>query len=163
VQEVIRALSGVGAEVELFTPRPEGDPPPDLQKVRVHGLPAISGDAAARERAALAANRNVYDALKREGPFDLVYERYSLWNFAGMDYARTAQARALLEVNAPLIEEQAEHRTLVDRRSAEGVAERVFGSATALIAVSQEVGSYLERYPGARGRVHVVPNGVNPD
>jgi glycosyltransferase involved in cell wall biosynthesis len=43
------------------------------------------------------------------------------------------------------------------------VAERVFGAATALIAVSEEVAAYLERYPSARERIHVLPNGVNPD
>jgi glycosyltransferase involved in cell wall biosynthesis len=68
----------------------------------------------------------------------------------------------LLEVNAPLIEEEAEHRVLVDRRSAEEVAARVFGAATALVAVSAEVGSYLGGYPGTGGRVHVIPNGVDP-
>src|SRR5947209_19623230 len=68
----------------------------------------------------------------------------------------------VLEVNAPLIEEQAEHRGLVDRLGAERTARRVFRSATILIAVSREVAAYLARQPGARGRVHVIPNGVDP-
>ncbi|HYP21353.1 MAG TPA: glycosyltransferase family 4 protein, partial [Chloroflexia bacterium] len=68
----------------------------------------------------------------------------------------------LLEVNAPLIEEQAEHRGLVHRELAEEVANRAFGAATALLAVSREVAAYLEAFPAAQGRVHVVPNGVNP-
>jgi glycosyltransferase involved in cell wall biosynthesis len=128
----------------------------------VHRLPAAGkGDAAARERAALAANEALRDAIRRAGPFDLVYERYALWSFAGMEYARAAGVPALLEVNAPLIEEQAEHRTLVDRRGAAAVAARAFGAATALVAVSAEVGSYLEGHPEAVGRIHVIPNGVN--
>ena len=61
-----------------------------------------------------------------------------------------------------MIEEQAKYRGLVDRASAADVAERAFGGATALLAVSQEIATYLNRYPAARGRVHVVPNGVNP-
>src|SRR5262249_19658932 len=94
---------------------------------------------------------------------DLVYERYSLWSFAGIDYAQAHGIPGLLEVNAPLIEEQAAHRRLVDRPSAERVAEHIFAMATALVAVSHEVAAYLERFPNARGRVHVIPNGVNPD
>jgi glycosyltransferase involved in cell wall biosynthesis len=43
------------------------------------------------------------------------------------------------------------------------VAHRVFGNATVLAAVSDEVAAYLERYPAVDGRIHVVPNGVNPD
>jgi glycosyltransferase involved in cell wall biosynthesis len=101
--------------------------------------------------------------LERDGPFDLVYERYSLWSYAGMVHARDAGTPGLLEVNAPLIDEQAEHRVLVDRSAAERVVERAFAAATALLAVSAEVASYLDGYPQARGRVHVVPNGVNPE
>ena len=142
---------------------PGGDTPPGLEMIRLHQLPAVpKGDIAARERAALTVNRDLRAALEVAGPFDLVYERYSLWSFAGMEYARSYRVPGLLEVNAPLIEEQVEHRGLVDRASAERVAERVFGAATALIAVSKEIATYLERYPTVRGRVHVIPNGVDP-
>ena len=128
----------------------------------VHPLPAVpKGELAARERAALALNADVDAALWRAGRFDLVYERYSLWGHAGMEYAASAGVPGLLEVNAPLLEEQAEHRGLVDRDGARRVAERAFAAATALLAVSTEMACYLERFPAARGRVHVVPNGVN--
>jgi len=80
-----------------------------------------------------------------------------------MDYAWARGVPGLLEVNAPLIEEQAQYRGLVDRASAEQVAQRVMSAATMLIAVSQEVAAYLERYPAAQGRTQVVANGVNPE
>jgi glycosyltransferase involved in cell wall biosynthesis len=51
----------------------------------------------------------------------------------------------------------------VDRPGAEEVARRVFRAATVLLAVSAEVASYLGGYLQARGRIHVVPNGVNPE
>lgn len=164
VQEVIRALQKQGAQVELFAMNLDGTPPADFQTMRIHSLPPVpKAERAVRERKALVANRDLRTALVREGSFDLVYERYSLWSFAGMDYARAAKVPGLLEVNAPLIAEQQQHRGLVDRTSAEQVAEWVFRDATALIAVSEEVKGYLERYPAARGRIYVVPNGVNPD
>jgi glycosyltransferase involved in cell wall biosynthesis len=163
VQEVVRALVRQGVEVDLFAARCEGLRPPGLDTLRVHELPRLlRGDAAAREQAALAANSDLRAALDREGPFDAIYERYSLWSFAALEYAQDRGVPGLLEVNAPLIEEQAEHRTLVDRAAALGVAERVFGAAAALLAVSAEVAAYLECFPGMRGRVHVVPNGVDP-
>src|SRR5260370_42343841 len=80
-----------------------------------------------------------------------------------MDDAQSTGAPGLLEINAPLIAEQAHHRVLVDRPRAEWVAHRAFRNATALIAVSDEVATYLRPFPDAEGRVHVVPNGVNPD
>jgi glycosyltransferase involved in cell wall biosynthesis len=109
------------------------------------------------------ANGHLYAALEHACPFDMVYERYSLWSFAGMEYARTQGIPGLLEVNSPLVEEQAEHRGLVNRERAEGVAAQVFGAATSLLAVSDEVAAYLETFQEARGRVHIVPNGVDPD
>jgi glycosyltransferase involved in cell wall biosynthesis len=164
VQEVLRALIGVGAQVDLFSPRASGEPPPGLESVRIHPLPIAAGKhPAAREQAALAANRELRQALEREGPFDLVYERYSLWSYEGMGYAQATRVPGLLEINAPLIAEQGQHRVLVDRSRAEWVAHRAFGNATALIAVSGEVAAYLRQFPHADDRVHVVPNGVNPD
>src|SRR5438874_2525022 len=164
VQEVLRAFIRQGAQIEVFATSAEGAPPPGLEPIRAYRLLAPpKGERAVREQAALAANHDLRTALEREGPFELVYERYSLWSFAGMDYARARGVPGLLEVNAPLIEEQAEYRGLVDRASAEQVAQRVMSAATMLIAVSQEVAAYLERYPCARGRTHVIPNGVNPE
>lgn len=163
VQEVIRAMQQQGASVELFATRVGGEAPPDLIQVPLHPLPAVGkGEPAVREQLALGANEGLRQALRQAGPFDLVYERYSLWSFAGMEYARRAAVPGLLEVNAPLIEEQAEHRGLVDRAGAEQVAQRVFGAAQALLAVSDGVADYLNSFPAARRRVEVIPNGVNP-
>src|SRR5262249_1267612 len=164
VQEVLRAFARLGARIELFTSRPEGEPPAGLETIRIHPLPRVpKGDPAVREQAALAANEAVYEMLERDGPFDLVYERYSLWSYAVMEHARDAGTPGRLEVHAPLIDERGESRVLVRRRAAGRVAERAFAAAAALLAVSTEVASYLDGYRQARGRVHVVPNGVNPE
>lgn len=163
VQEVVRALGRRGAEVTLFTPRIGGEPPPDLAGVRVAQLPGLpKGELAQREVQALANNAVLTAGLEREGPFDAVYERYSLWSYAGMEMARRWGAAGLLEVNAPLIDEQLEHRGLVHVDKACRVAERVFAAATALLPVSSEVGGYLRGFPGTAHKIHVTPNGVDP-
>jgi glycosyltransferase involved in cell wall biosynthesis len=162
VQSVIRALRRQGATVELFAMRRDGTPPSDLLDLVVHALPAPpKGDLAEREAALLRANVELAALLNRAGPFDFVYERYALWSYAGMEYAAASATPGLLEVNAPLIEEQIAHRGLVNRRQAASVARRVFASASALLAVSEGVAAYLNGYPEARGRVGVVPNGVD--
>ncbi|MFD1733719.1 glycosyltransferase family 4 protein [Deinococcus malanensis] len=163
VQEVLRALLRTGTEVTLFAPRTGGSAPQDLSSVQVHALPRASkDDPADREQAQLAANDATLAALQEQGPFDLVYERYSLWSHAGMTYARGEGIPGVLEVNAPLVEEQAQHRGLIDRTAAEDVARRAFGASSLLVAVSREVGAYLQAMPEATGRVQVIPNGVNP-
>src|SRR5688572_12796554 len=136
VQEVLRGLLRRGIEVDLFATRIGGPPPGALLPVRVHDLSAVVARGVGREGARHAANRDVRLALGRSGPFDAVYERYSLWSFAGMEFARDARTPGILEVNAPLIDEQDEHRELVDRRSAERAQQRCFAAASALVAVS---------------------------
>jgi glycosyltransferase involved in cell wall biosynthesis len=164
VQEIVRGFQRQGADVDLFAYRGEGVRPEGLEGVRLHQLAFPSSvDLASREQAAFGANQGLESALRVEGPFDMVYERYSLWSHTGMGYARAFGIPGLLEVNAPLIEEQAQHRGLVNRDMAERVAQSAFRDATALIAVSSEVANYLEGYPAAKGRIHVIPNGVDPD
>ena len=164
VQEFLCALLQVGAEVRLYASRIGGTPPAGLHGVEVRELLVNrAGDAAKRERAAFAANDDLLRALERDGPFDLVYERYALFSFSGMEYARTIGVPGVLEVNAPLIEEQAQYRQLVDREGAESTAHRAFKAASVLIAVSQEVAAYLDQYIEASGRIEVVANGVDTD
>jgi glycosyltransferase involved in cell wall biosynthesis len=163
VREVISALLRAGHEIDLFAATLDGPPPAAWESVRVHMLPILSStDPREREQMALAGNEHAMAALRKSGPFDMVYERYSLWCYAAMEYAALMGTSGVLEVNAPLIEEQAEHRVLVDRAAAERVALRVFSAADALVAVSKELAAYLNSYPAARGRVQVIPNGVNP-
>lgn len=163
LQEVLRAMVLAGSDVDLFTRRLEGVAPHDLSTVRVHPLTPVSqGEASAREMAALDSNDEV-DKLLALGTFDAVYERYSLWSYAGMAFARRVGIPGILEVNAPLIEEHAAYRGLANRESAEEVANRVFSAAKVIVAVSSEVAAYVSRFSHTGGKVAVVPNGINPD
>lgn len=164
VQAILGALSRQGHRVELFTTRPGEDArPPEFAGLRVHRLPLgpRRPDWPATY-SSLAVNHGLRAALQCLGPFDLVYERYSLWSYAAMDWAARSGVPAVLEVNAPLIQEQSQHRGLTDRLAAERVAERAFGCASVLVAVSDEVACYLERAGVGPSRIHVVPNGVDP-
>jgi glycosyltransferase involved in cell wall biosynthesis len=162
VVEVLRALVRLGASPVLVAARVEGPTPSGLEDMPAHELPLRRAvDRADRERAALELNGRVVNALDRVGRFDAVYERYSLWSYGPMEYARRTGIPGLLEVNAPLVDEQADRRGLDDRATAERVAERAFAAATCLLAVSNEVASYLGR--DLRGRVQVLPNAVAPE
>lgn len=163
VQEVIRSLLRHGAHVDLFTCRSGGKIPESLKAVRVHELPIPKCKPAEREQLSIAANGDLLNTLECEAPYDLIYERYSIWSYAGMEYALESRVPGILEVNAPLIEEQAKHRDLVHSSMAQKVALRIFYAASILIAVSQGVAKYLNGYRVVEGKVHVIPNGVNPD
>lgn len=159
VQGVVRALRRRGDEVVIFTARRGGDAPADLADVGVVDLPrAKSRDPAERERALRTFDADLANALAVHGPFDLVYERYSLWSTAGMAGA----ARTVLEVNAPLVDEQALHRTLVDRPAAERGAVTAIRRAGLVVCISEQVAEWVRGLvPDAR--LAVVPNGVDRD
>ncbi len=166
VQEVLLAMLKRGAEVHVFATRLGDDITHDVAALQIHPLPRMANkDSTSREGTALAMNETLRTALNREfekDPFDLIYERYSLWSCAGMEFASEHNVASVLEVNAPLIEEHSAQRTLENRPAAEDVAMRAFRSANVITAVSRELGHILEQHPSARGKVHVVPNAVNP-
>lgn len=162
VQEMLRAFLNRGAAVTLISPRIEGAPPADLAGVRTVPLPALpKGEAEARARVQLAMNSEVLAALPTLPALDLIYERHALFAHAAMEVARILGLPSVLEVNAPLIEEQARHRTLALPTEAEASARRAFGSAATVVAVSPEVARYAARF-GAEARTTVIPNAVDP-
>jgi glycosyltransferase involved in cell wall biosynthesis len=72
---------------------------------------------------------------------------------------------SVLEVNAPLPDEQARHRVLHDRAAAEDAAREAIGAASVVIAVSKPVAEWavaIGGTPEATGtKFHVVANGVD--
>ncbi len=165
VQAVVTALRRRGDEVHLITPRRGGDAPAELAAVDVHELTrARRDDPAEREiatRRADAGAADILDRLHRDQPLDLIYERYALWGETASAWSRRNGVPHLLEVNAPLVQEQARHRVLVDRAGAERVATAAISSATAVLCVSDAVADWARGYTADPGRVHTVPNGVD--
>src|SRR6059036_3786937 len=111
VQEVLRAVARRGFQLDLFAANCEGECPTGLETVQLRPILRPSkGDLASREQLSLASNADLRTALEdgrddspQRSRFDLVYERYSLWSYAGMEYARDMGVPGILEVNAPLI------------------------------------------------------------
>lgn len=165
VQAVLRALVRRGDEVHLLTVRPGGRPEPALAAVHVHPLPlAPSADPAARETCVQQADAcagEVLDRLHADDALDLVYERYSLWGRTATRWARARGVRSVVEVNAPLVREQATHRVLVDRAGAERVAEETFACAGTVLCVSDAVATWVRAIAGDGAQVHTLANGVD--
>lgn len=163
VQEVVRALRAEGHEVTVYCTRRDEHVPDDLADLRVvsHALPATDGTAD-RERA-IAKNGHRLAALAAAEPYDLVLERYSLFSDAGAQLAEALAVPLVVEVNAPLVTEQRQHRDLVDETGAYGSTARLFARADLITCVSEPVASWVVDTVGSDRGVLVVPNGVNTD
>lgn len=164
VQEIVRAFIALGHTVDVYATNTAGDLPKDLKGVTVHQLSSSAKglDRAGREQAQINDNQCLRAALENGGPYDLIYERYSLWSFAAMEYAAAHEIPGILEVNSPLIDEQHEFRGLVDIGGAKRVADQCFSAASAICAVSHKVRDYLLREFDVGQKVTVIPNGVDP-
>lgn len=171
IQEMVRALAGLGHDVTVFAARiGEGmDPlPAEMHKVRADKDPSAGLEGAAKRRAkerhalAIGDQTAIELAARHEAiPFDFIYERYSLWSAAGVRAQSAMGIPTVIEVNAPLVVEQEQYRKLVLVDDAEAIEREVFAGADALAAVSVDVRDYAIDKGADPSRTHVVTNGVD--
>ena len=167
IQEVVRELRAAGHEVVLYALRSGEHVPADLTDLELH-LETVSDVAPAeREQAQVRAAQRIASRVVADGA-DLVYERYSLFSTALADITTATGVPGVLEVNAPLIDEQRRHRSLVDASGAEQALRRQVGAARATVCVSDPVADWVRRHtadvPDADAvadRIHTIPNGVS--
>lgn len=165
VQAVLSVLAARGNDLQVIAARVGDDRPAHLPGMAVHGLPLDTAESAeAREYAVRRADDHVGDLLDRvarRGGIDLVYERYALWGRSATAWAAERRVPSVVEVNAPLVEEQSMHRVLVDRAAAERVASEVLSRAGTVVCVSEHVAAWARSHSTNPERVHVVGNGVD--
>ena len=155
IQEVVREYRRRGHDVTVYATRRGSDVPDDLAELRIVDVPVTTRDEEERERAQQAASASVSDMV-RAGGYDLVYERYSLFSTVIAECG----VPGILEVNAPLIDEQRTHRVLVDEQAGDAALREQVQAALATICVSDPVRDWvIARTEGTR--VFTVPNGVN--
>ena len=159
IQEVVRELIRRGHDVTVHTTRAGRDIPDDLAGLKVIETRIEADDPAARERAQQEVSARIAARIIADGA-DLVYERYSLFSTALAEVTDATGAVGVLEVNAPLIEEQRTHRVLVDEEAAAKALARQVAAATATVAVSDPVRDWVRERTGSES-VHTVPNGVS--
>ena len=159
IQEVVRELIRRGHDVTVHTTRAGRDIPDDLAGLEVIETCIDADDPGARERAQQEVSARIAARIIAGGA-DLVYERYSLFSTALAEVAEATGAAGVLEVNAPLIEEQRTHRVLVDEEAAAKALARQVAAATATVAVSDPVRDWVRERTGSE-HVHTVPNGVS--
>lgn len=165
VQAVLGALTARGDQLQVIAARVGDDRPAHLPALPVHVLPVDTAESArAREHAVRLADDHVVavlDHLAHQGGVDLVYERYALWGRSATAWAAERGVPSVVEVNAPLVEEQSLHRVLVDRAAAERVAHEVLSRAGTVVCVSERVAAWARAHSTNPERVHVVGNGVD--
>ena len=162
VQEIIRSWRARGADVTIYCTRPGSDIPADLADVPVVVQPIPKGSGVERERAQAAAAATLADRVIADGA-TVAYERYSLFSDALARVTSALNIPGFLEVNAPLIDEQRIHRSLVGEDVALETLQRQVAAAARTVCVSQPVAEWVKERVSIEhhSTVAVVPNGVN--
>jgi glycosyltransferase involved in cell wall biosynthesis len=164
VRGILRALARKGIDVDLIALRQGGSCPPGLQSVVLHDFGIkLPKEPRERELALCQLNTSVRQLLGELDRLDFIYERYALFSYAGVEFARSHCIPGILEVNAPLIAEQELHRRLFDRNSAIEATRRAFCAATNIIAVSSDVATHVSKYGVCEERIQVLPNAIDPE
>ncbi|MCY2958862.1 MAG: glycosyltransferase family 4 protein [Planctomycetota bacterium] len=96
-------------------------------------------------------------------PLHLVYERYALGAYATGEFARAHAVPYVLEVNAPLLDEEARHRP-GQKSTHDPERERdQFAGASRVLCVSSDVQSYALLRGAPPAFTVVQPNAVDPE
>ncbi|TQV83325.1 glycosyltransferase [Denitrobaculum tricleocarpae] len=168
IQEMVRAFVRLGCDVRLLTARMGSDVLDDLAAL----AEAVQGSSRSGSPSGRAEKEKLYiETAKRieerlielhaVWPFELIYERYSLWSAAGVRAARRLGITCVVEVNAPLVDEQMAYRKLVLDEIARDIEAEVFANADGLMVVSKPLGDYVVGQGAAQARVHLTGNAVD--
>lgn len=114
----------------------------------------------------ILCNQELLTQLKRRfenDPPDFIYERASLYATAGVSLARALTLPLLAELNAPLALEQSIYRATGLGELAAQAERWTLLHADAVLAVSTPLRDYAVSLGVESSRVHVVPNGVDPN
>jgi glycosyltransferase involved in cell wall biosynthesis len=174
IREIVKALIEQGYDVSVVASAGDSGNHKD-SSIEILDLPRVDGDPFLAMTEELGGEDRLHRELMeyyRNGRleellleldsrigFDYVYERYSLFDIAGLRFARRRGIPFVLEVNAPLVAETSRYRRLVFEDLAGAVESYLFNRADHIITVSDELKRYiLETAQGAN--ISVVPNGA---
>ena len=165
IQELIAALQRLGHETILVGPRSlkttrfgGSNPLVDLIKRAIPGALYELLEVAYNLKAFLRLRA----AVKAYSP-DVIYERFSLFLFAGIWVRRLYGLPLLLEVNSPLYEERMENDGLRLHRLGCWAQRLLWTRVDHVLPVTRVLARTVAAYGVPPSRITVIPNGVDPE
>ena len=165
IEELMAALQSLGHETVLVGP-------PNLMRTGFGGSNPLvdrikqSIPKALYELLEVAYNLKAFLRLRAAVQVhrpDVIYERFSLFLFAGIWVRRLYRLPMLLEVNSPLYEERAENDGLRLHRLGRWAQRLLWNRVDHVLPVTGVLARTVAEYGVAPSRITVIPNGVNPE
>lgn len=166
IQEIVRAFEQLGHEVKVESLVPLDAAPEDAArdaaearwKTAIRRLPFAYDLAQLGYNAAGLPMLLASLARKRA---DFIYERYALYNFAGLIASKIFGIPLILEVNSPFALEQARDGDIRCRRLAAWTERAISNASSRVIVVSTPLAELMAEAGVKREKLAVMPNGVN--
>lgn len=165
IEEMVTALRALGHEVRLVGPEVhkvdtgQGGSAGWVGRLKA-ALPAALYELA-EATYSLVAYRRLQAAVREFKP-DLIYERYALFQPAGVWVSRGFKIPLMLEVNAPYAIARRKYNSLKLGWLADAFERYTFRGADRVFPVTRVLGDMLVGMGVAPDRIRVVPNGINP-
>ncbi len=164
IEEMIHALQGLGHEVRLVGPEVHQNDRGNGGSAGWVGTLKAALPAALYELAeagySLVSFRRLRRAVREFKP-DVIYERYALYQPAGVWVSRLTGIPLLLEVNAPYAIARRKYNGLKLGGLADAVERYTFRGATRVFPVTKVLGDMLQTMGVQADRIRVIPNGIN--
>lgn len=182
LRSVVKSLKNdFGIDTQVLTTQAGPDDGPVPANATIHQVRADAGpwvdrakrlagwfkdqEVVLRELLRVLDSRRVRDRGKEIGRAwhaDMVYERYALMATAGRRIARSLGVPHVLEVNAPLADEEQEHRGLHFKGWTRRAERKILCGADLVVVVSEPLADHARRLGVDPERILVLPNGVDP-
>ena len=166
VQSILRAFLRRGDQVDLYAARLGEEIPAEFAALRIHRIATATGIGSncTSSHSPAAVDDALLCALRASGiRYDLVYERHALWSSSAMQWAGDQGIDSVLEINAPLVDEQLKHRRLDNPELARSIVSEALGAAKLRVAVSIGVAARHGQYGFRPEDFLICPNGVDPN
>lgn len=163
IEEMIEALRALGHEVIVVAPSATestdfGSDGGFIARLKQH-LPQFIYEVM-EFGYALVAYLRLARAVRAHQP-DCLYERYNLFQPAGVWIKRFYRLPFLLEVNAPIFAERARYDGISLQRIARWSERYTWRNADLVLPVTQVLGNMVQQEGVPPERITVIPNGIN--
>ena len=165
IEEMVSALRALGHEVRLVGPDVHQSDTGQGGSAGWVGSLKKALPAALYELAEACYSLVAYFRLRRavaEFRPDVIYERYALYQPAGVWVSKRTGIPLLLEVNAPYAIARRKYGNLQLGALADRFERFTFRGAMRVFPVTEVLGKMLQGMGVAADRIRVVPNGINP-
>lgn len=174
IYEVVKALCNLGHRVTVVSPGGVEEFGNDKDGIRVQGrkdtgvftvvskyVPEICFELAEILYNFAAYNR--ISKILKEKKYDFIYERYAIFNWAGVKAAKKRNIPILLEINYTSYTPLYRKRSALLKPLAHWIDKRIFSKVNGFVAVSTYLRNHLVELKVSVEKVIVLTNAADPD